>query len=79
MLIRRTRQIAAAAIGALVLVVVLLLYVPMMIARPDVDSLNYVTDTLVFAGTFLVASSAVALREQRLFTERRLAPASHSL
>lgn len=60
MFLARTRQIAAAALGVLVLVDVLFLYVPMMIAKPDVDSLNYVFDTLVFAGAFLVAARAVA-------------------
>lgn len=54
MFIARTRLIAAEALGIVVLLSVLLLYVPMMIAQPDVDSLNYVLDTLVFAGTFLV-------------------------
>ena len=60
MLSARSRQIGAAALGVLVLLLVLFIYVPMMIAKPDVDSLNYVFDTLVFAGTFLVAANAGA-------------------
>ena len=60
MLVARSRQIAAEALGILVLLLTFLIYVPMMIAKPDLDSLNYVTDTMVFAGTLLVMGSAAA-------------------
>lgn len=60
MFIGRSRQIAAEALGGLVLAWVLVLYVPMMIMTPNIDCLNYVFDTLVYAGVFLVTASAVA-------------------
>jgi uncharacterized membrane protein len=54
MFVPRTRLIAAKALGIVVLLSVLFVYVPMTIAQPDVESLNYLLDTLVFAGAFLV-------------------------
>jgi hypothetical protein len=59
MLVGRTRQLAAEVLGLLVLFWVLVLYVPMMIITPNIDCLNYVFDTLVYAGVFLVSASAM--------------------
>lgn len=47
---------AAAALGAWVVLLVLTLYLAMMIAQPDVEGINYFTDTLMFGGVLLVAS-----------------------
>lgn len=58
MFAQRARRIAAAALGTLVVFIVLFFYVPIMIAQPNVESLNFVTDTLVFAGTLLAVASA---------------------
>lgn len=74
MVVGRTKQFAATALGVLVIVLVLFLYVPLMVAKPDVESLNYVTDTLVYAGTFLAIASAMPsyIRSTHSVTSPRL-------
>ena len=52
-----SRQLAA-ALGAWVVLLVLSLYLAIMISKPDVESLNYFADTLMFGGVLLVASRA---------------------
>ena len=41
-----------------VVLLVLTLYLAIMIARPDIEGLNYFADTLMFGGVLLMASRA---------------------
>jgi uncharacterized membrane protein len=58
-------RIAAASIGALMTVLILLLYLPILFlahggSTPEInEALNYVADTLLFAGSALVLASAL--------------------
>jgi uncharacterized membrane protein len=58
MLVTNVSRQAAAALGAWVVLLVLSLYLAIMIAKPDVENLNYFADTLMFGGVLLVASRA---------------------
>ena len=58
MLVRSVSRQAAAALGAWVVVVVLTFYLAIMVAKPDIEGLNYFTDTLMFGGVLLLASCA---------------------
>lgn len=64
-LLRRKTRAAAAYLGTLILVLVLLVYVPIAWAVPStagddqkVEGLNYIFDTLFFGGTILVLAAA---------------------
>ena len=65
-------RIAAASIGALMTVLTLFLYLPILIfalgrSAPEInEALNYVADTLLFAGTALVLASALPRDPNRL-------------
>jgi hypothetical protein len=51
---------AATYLGAAILLLVLFVYLPVMIASPlEIVGLNYVADTLLYAGTVLVLAAAV--------------------
>lgn len=56
MLVRRLSRQSAAALGAWVVLLVVSLYLAIMIARPDIEALNYFADTLMFGGVLLIAS-----------------------
>ena len=56
MFVRRISRLAAAALGAWVVLLVISLYLAIMLAKPDIESLNYFADTLMFGGVLLVAS-----------------------
>jgi len=58
MLVRNASRQAAAALGAWVVLLVVSLYLAIMIAKPDIEGLNYFADTLMFGGVLLVASGA---------------------
>ena len=58
MLVRRLSRQSAAALGAWVVLLVVSLYLAIMIAKPDIEGLNYFADTLMFGGVLLVASRA---------------------
>jgi len=58
MLPRSTSRLSAAALGAWVVLIVLTLYLAMMIAKPDIEGLNYFADTLMFASVLLLAAGA---------------------
>jgi len=47
---------SAAALGFWVVLLVLTLYLAIMIAKPNLEGLNYFTDTLMFGGVLLVAA-----------------------
>jgi uncharacterized membrane protein len=59
MLVRKASRQLAAALGAWVVLLVLTLYLAIMIAKPDVEGLNYFADTLMFAGVLLIAAGAI--------------------
>src|ERR1700719_487420 len=67
--INKKARTAAASIGLLMAILTLLLYVPIlaMASQPSQinEGINYVADTLLFAGAALLVASA--LREDRLF------------
>ncbi len=68
MLVRTVSRQAAAAIGAWVVLLVVTLYLAIMISKPDIEGLNYFTDTLMFGSVFLIASRAYdAPRKPRIF------------
>jgi uncharacterized membrane protein len=55
---KKTRE-AATHLGLMILLLVLLEYLPMLIANPkDIVSLNYFFDTLIFSGAVLVLAAA---------------------
>jgi uncharacterized membrane protein len=57
----RKAQVAATWLGTYCVLVVVLVYLPMLIAKPDVaEGLNYVADTMVFCGCALVLASALS-------------------
>ncbi len=56
MFARKFSRQAAAALGAWVVLLVLSLYLAIMIAKPNIEGINYFADTLMFAGVLLVAS-----------------------
>jgi len=58
MFVRKLSRLVAAALGAWVVLLVLSLYLAIMISKPDIESLNYFADTLMFGGVLLVAASA---------------------
>ena len=58
MFARKLSRLAAAALGAWVVLLVLSLYLAIMISKPDIEGLNYFADTLMFGGVLLVASRA---------------------
>ena len=61
---------AAGWMGAAVLAVVILVYLPLLIAAPtDVGPVNYFFDTLTYAGSLLLIASLAARREGRTNTE----------
>lgn len=50
-LVNRRARLAATWLAIAVTLTVLLLYIPLMVLAPTVEALNYVADTLLFAGT----------------------------
>jgi uncharacterized membrane protein len=58
MCVRNVSRQSAAALGAWVVLLVVTLYLAIMIAKPDIEDLNYFADTLMFGGVLLVASRA---------------------
>jgi hypothetical protein len=54
---------AAAMLGAWVVLLVVSLYLAIMISKPDIESLNYFADTLMFGSIVLIASRVYAPRE----------------
>ena len=58
MFVRKFSRQAAAALGAWVVLLVVSLYLAIMIAKPDIEGLNYFADTLMFGGVLMVASRA---------------------
>ncbi len=58
MFVRNVSRQAAAALGAWVVLLVVTLYLAIMLAKPDIESLNYFTDTLMFGSVLLIASGA---------------------
>jgi len=61
---------AAGWMGAAVVAVLILVYLPLLIATPkDVSQVNYFFDTLTYAGTLLLMASLAARQEGRTNTE----------
>lgn len=56
MFARKVSRLAAAALGAWVVLLVMTFYLAIMIAKPDIEGLNYFADTLMFGGVLLMAS-----------------------
>jgi uncharacterized membrane protein len=66
-------QAAAAWLGTYSVLVVLVVYLPMLIAKPDVgEGLNYLADTMVFCGCALVLAEALSneVRASEVLPER---------
>jgi uncharacterized membrane protein len=58
MFVRNVSRQSATALGVWVILLVVSLYLAIMIAKPDIEGLNYFADTLMFGGVLLVASRA---------------------
>jgi uncharacterized membrane protein len=58
MFVRKVARQSAALLGAWVVLIVVSVYLAIMISKPDIESLNYFADTLMFGGVLLVASRA---------------------
>ena len=65
MFARNVARPAAAAAGAWVVLIVITLYLAIMIAKPDIEGLNYFADTLMFGGVLLAASYAYEVPRKR--------------
>ena len=57
-----TRRKAATILGTILVLLVAVFYVPIMIAQPTVETLNYVADTLLFAASILIGAGPLAAR-----------------
>jgi hypothetical protein len=57
-LINRRTRLAATCLAIAVTLSVLLLYIPLMALAPTVEAMNYVFDTLLFAGTIWLLARA---------------------
>jgi uncharacterized membrane protein len=56
MFARNVSRQSAAVLGGWVVLLVLTLYLAIMIAKPDIEGLNYFADTLMFGGVLLAAA-----------------------
>ncbi len=63
MLFRRWAGLSLAILGALMLILVIALYAPILIRQKDVEGLNYFADTLMFAGSLLLFAKAAVKAE----------------
>jgi len=60
-LVNRQSRLAATVLAIMVTLSVVLIYIPIMVLTPTVEAMNYVADTLLFAGTiWLLAESSPA-------------------
>lgn len=57
-----TRRSAATALGAALVLLVAVFYVPIMLVQPNLETLNYVADTLLFAASILICAGPPAAR-----------------
>jgi uncharacterized membrane protein len=63
--VNRGARLAATWLAIAVTMSVLLLYIPLMALSPTVESVNYVFDTLLFAGTiWLLALTSAGLQQK---------------
>ena len=53
---------SATILGAILFLLVVVFYVPIMFAQPTVETLNYVADTLLFAASILIGAGPFAAR-----------------
>lgn len=70
MLVRSVSRQSAAALGDWVVLLVVSIYLAIMVAKPNIEDLNYFADTLMFGGVLLIASRAYDVRR-----ESRISPA----
>ena len=64
LVLNRRARVAATALGTFTFVVVLLIYVPILIASPsDNDALNYVADTLLYSGSALLLARGLTAEQ----------------
>lgn len=67
LLIRRTRRVAAAGAGTVLLLLTIFFYIPILVTEIKsplaVEGINYVGDTLLFAATALLAGFGTDRRE----------------
>jgi len=67
LLVNRKARLAATVLGIAVLGAVILVYLPLLVARPlDLDALNYFLDTLLFSGGALALAGALPKDEGAL-------------
>jgi uncharacterized membrane protein len=66
LIINRKPRLVASWLGIFVFAVVLLVYVPILLAQPSSnDALNYVADTLTYSGVALLLAGALPKEERR--------------
>jgi len=69
LLVNRKVRPAATVLGIAALAVVIIVYLPLLVARPlDLDVLNYFLDTLLFSGCALALAAALPKGEQALLS-----------
>ena len=69
LLVNRKVRLAATVLGIAALAVVIIVYLPLLVARPlDLDALNYILDTLLFSGCALALAGALPKDEQALLS-----------
>ncbi len=59
---RRLAQRSFMAVGMLMLLLVIAVYLPILLSQRDMEGLNYVADTMMFGGSLLLIAKASALR-----------------
>lgn len=65
LLVNRKARLAATVLGIAVLAVVIIVYLPLLVARPlDLVPLNYLFDTLLFSGSALALAGALPKDER---------------
>jgi uncharacterized membrane protein len=69
LLVNRKARLAATVLGIASLAVVIIVYLPLLVARPlDLEALNYFLDTLLFSGCALALAGALPKDEQALLS-----------
>ncbi|HEU5403000.1 MAG TPA: hypothetical protein VFU86_16705 [Terriglobales bacterium] len=70
--LNRKARAAAAVLGTFTFAIVLLIYVPILIASPaENEALNYVADTLLYSGTVLLLARGLPREERQRSSEER--------
>jgi len=75
LLLNRKARLAGAVLGIAAFAVVILVYLPLLVARPlDLEALNYFFDTLLFSGSALAVAGALPKDERAVLGAAAASP-----